>query len=73
MLSIVYVRLTIKVKVGIPKSFKVRWYPHKITGSTHLHSSHLNEKQYQQSSVNSNNNIHCNFEGVIITPLVGLI
>ena len=31
-----YVRLTIKVKVGIPACFKVGWYPHKITGSSHL-------------------------------------
>ena len=31
-----YVRLTIKVKVGIPESFKVGRYPHKITGSSHL-------------------------------------
>ena len=36
MLSLLYVRLTIKVKVGIPESFKVAWYPHKITGSSHL-------------------------------------
>ena len=36
MLSMLYVRLTIKVKVGIPESFKVAWYPHKITGSSHL-------------------------------------
>ena len=35
-LSMLYVRLTIKVKVGIPESFKVGWYPHKITGSSHL-------------------------------------
>ena len=35
-----YVRLTIKVKVGVPESFKVGWYPHKMTGS-----SHLNEKK----------------------------
>ena len=27
MLSILFVRLTIKVKVGIPESFKVGWYP----------------------------------------------
>ena len=27
---------TIKVRVGIPKNFKVGWYPHKITGSSHL-------------------------------------
>ena len=29
MLSILCVRLTIKVKVGIPESFKVGWYPPK--------------------------------------------
>ena len=34
--SMLYVRLTIKVKVGIPESFKVAWHPHKITGSSHL-------------------------------------
>ena len=31
-----YVRLMIKVKVGIPETFKVGWYPHKITGSRDL-------------------------------------
>ena len=36
MLSILCVRLTIKVKVGIPESFKVGWYPLKKTGSSHL-------------------------------------
>ena len=36
MLSMLYVRLTIKVKVGIPESFKVGWYPHKQTRSSHL-------------------------------------
>ena len=36
MLSILYVRFTIKVKVGIPVSFKVGWYPPKKTGSSHL-------------------------------------
>ena len=36
MLSMLYVRLTIKVTVGMPESFKVGWYPHKITGSSHL-------------------------------------
>ena len=36
MLSILCVILTIKVKVGIPESFKVRWYPRKKTGSSHL-------------------------------------
>ena len=38
MLSILCVRLTIKVKVGIPESFKVGWYPLKKTGSSHLKS-----------------------------------
>ena len=36
MLSMQYVRLMIKVKVEIPESFKLGWYPHKITGSSHL-------------------------------------
>ena len=36
MLSILCIRLTIKVKVGIPESFKVGWYPPKKTGSSHL-------------------------------------
>ena len=36
MLSILFVILTIKVKVGIPESFKVGWYPLKKTGSSHL-------------------------------------
>ena len=38
MLPILCVRLTIKVKVGIPESFKVGWYPPKKTGSSHLNS-----------------------------------
>ena len=36
MLSILCVRLTINVKVGIPENFKVGWYPPKKTGSSHL-------------------------------------
>ena len=36
MLSILCVRLTINVKVGIPDSLKVGWYPPKKTGSSHL-------------------------------------
>ena len=40
MLSILCVRLTIKVKVGIPESFKVGWYPPKKTGSSHLKVIH---------------------------------
>ena len=35
-LSMLYVRLTINVKVGIPESFKVGWNPYTITGSSHL-------------------------------------
>ena len=36
MLSILCVRLTVKVKVGIPESFKVGWYPPRKSGSSHL-------------------------------------
>ena len=36
MLPNLCVRLTIKVKVGIPESFKVGWYSPKKTGSSHL-------------------------------------
>ena len=46
MLSMLYVRLTIKVKVGIPESFKVGWYPHKITGSSHL-KQHRRRRQWK--------------------------
>ena len=38
MLFVLYVRLTIKVKVGMPESFKVGWYPHKVTGSSDLNN-----------------------------------
>ena len=38
MLSILCVRLTIKVKVGIPESFKVGWYSSKKTGSSQLYA-----------------------------------
>ena len=41
MLSILCVRLTINVKVGIPESFKVGWYPPpRKTGSSHLKPSY---------------------------------
>ena len=36
MLSILCVRLTIQVKVGMPESFKVGWYSPQKTGSSHL-------------------------------------
>ena len=38
MLSILCVRLTIKVKVVIPESFKVGWYPPKELGRVTLSS-----------------------------------
>ena len=38
MLSILCVRLTIKVKVGIPENFKVGWYPPKKLGRVTLKS-----------------------------------
>ena len=38
-----YVRLMIKVKVGIPESFKVGLYPHKITGPSHLKCNIINK------------------------------
>ena len=42
MLSILCVRLKIKVKVGIPESFKLTgWYPPQKTGSSHLKRSPL--------------------------------
>ena len=41
MLPILCVRLTIKVKVGIPESFKVGWYPPQKTGSSHLNMIQL--------------------------------
>ena len=44
MLSILCVILTIKVKVGIPESFKVGWYPLKKTGSSHLNSRKFQNK-----------------------------
>ena len=43
MLSILCVRLTIKVKVGIPESFKVGWYPREKTGSSHLNCLSLSD------------------------------
>ena len=47
MLSILCVRLTIKVKVGIPESFKVGWYPPKKLGRVTLRTaadSQINDK-----------------------------
>ena len=50
MLSILRVRLTIKVKVGIPESFKVGWYPPKKTGSSHLKRRKLKSDEAQRRS-----------------------
>ena len=41
MLSILCVRLTMKVKVGIPESFKAGWYPPKKLGRVTLMSTIL--------------------------------
>ena len=51
MLSILCVRLTIKVKVAIPVSFKVGWYPQIKTGSSHLKqmSEFLGDARYTKS------------------------
>ena len=46
MLSMLYVRLAIKIKVGIPDSFKVGWCPYKITGSSPLNSLKLIQNNY---------------------------
>ena len=48
MLSILCVRLTIKVKVGMPESFKVGWYPppQKETGSSHLEKRGFQFRSY---------------------------
>ena len=43
-LSMLYVRLRIKVNEGIPESFKVGWYPHKITVSSHINCKLGNRK-----------------------------
>ena len=61
MLSILCVRLTIKVKVGIPESFKVGWYPPKKLGRVTLknmqylvtaHSSICKHRSSKGKSVN---------------------
>ena len=52
MLSTLYVRLVIKVKVGIPESFKVGWYPHKITGWSHLKKTVENWQKQQRKEKN---------------------
>ena len=51
MLFILFVRLTIKVKGGIPESFKVGWYPPKKTGSSHLKSSRFVEHLQMKTNV----------------------
>ena len=51
MLSILCVRLTIKVKAGIPESFKVGWYPPKKTGSSHLNNADTKKPFYEFSFI----------------------
>ena len=49
-----YIRLTIKVRVGIPESFKVGGYPYKITASSHLKRKmydQTDESLYQKESI----------------------
>ena len=53
MLSILCVRLMIKVKVGIPESFKVGWYPPKKTGSSHLNQSNLAKPSESCQKINN--------------------
>ena len=53
MLSILCVRLTIKVKVGIREGFKVGWYPpQKKTGLSHLKLLSLRQTVCSDSWVN---------------------
>ena len=61
MLSILCVRLTIKVKVGIPESFKVVWYPpppKKKTGSSHLKAGSTNTSAYMNTCFKNSLIIH---------------
>ena len=46
-----YVGITIKEKVGIPESFKVGWYPQKITASSHLNNSNLDSTKVKHHIV----------------------
>ena len=57
MLSILCVRLTIKVKVGIPESFKVGWYPPKETGSSHLKAAGKVKSDYVGIKVQRKNTL----------------
>ena len=56
MLSILCVRLKIKVKVEIPESFKVGWHapppPKKKAGSSHLKKSKASMKEYLHTQCN---------------------
>ena len=52
MLSILCVRLTIKVKVGIPESLKVGWCPPKKTGSSDLKFAMRANRKYDVYHLN---------------------
>ena len=71
MLSIPCVRLTIKVKVGIPESFKVGWYPPKKTGSSHLKESDFHLGLY--SSLTSANNLNLNLLTLFLYSILTLL
>ena len=55
MLSILCVRLTIEVKVGMPESFKVGWYPppppQKKTGLSHLKTFTFDENSLRMARI----------------------
>ena len=53
MLSTLYVRLKVKVKVGIPESLKVEWYSHKINGSSHLNFEQFTYPTAKKSTFSS--------------------
>ena len=42
----------IKVKMGVPESFKAGWYPHKITGLSHLKYL-LEKKKGEEEDIDS--------------------
>ena len=57
MLSILCVRHTIKVKLGIPESFKVAWYPPpKKTGSSHLKAESEETEETSETKVSTKRN-----------------
>ena len=66
-LSILCVRLTIKVKVGISESLKVGWYPPKKTGSSHLKQ---NRTPATQSSDFVNHSYNYRPNWTLLSPVI---